>query len=189
MKVQPKKPDSQLQRLYEHALRGEEAARAQLFGHLAARFRCIAGYRIRDPDDAEEASQEALSTVLAKYRDVELKGEFAGWAYKVLDFKIRKSIESRMRQRRREPMLLDTEDGLVGSQPPAETEKKLDLLNCLERLHEWNSRYARVVVLASRGYKAPEISKSLGVSTATLYVLLSRARARLRQCLETGEIQ
>ena len=65
---------------------------------------------------------------------------------------------------------------------------KRRLIDCLRKLNGAYSRHARILNLAYKGFRAPEISEKLNIKTNNVYVLLHRARRLLKECLETGVI-
>jgi DNA-directed RNA polymerase specialized sigma24 family protein len=74
---------------------------------------------------------------------------------------------------------------LAGSWAPDPT-AKMSLLNCLKEVGKANRRYARILNLHQIGFNRKEICAKLGINLQQSYLVMSRARAMLRQCLETG---
>ena len=74
--------------LYGNARQGDEAAEKELFQYLTARFNYLAQLDIGNEADAEEIAQEALMTVVQKYREIDIHTSFSSWAYKVLENKV-----------------------------------------------------------------------------------------------------
>jgi DNA-directed RNA polymerase specialized sigma24 family protein len=81
-----------LNNLYRLARLGDKAAEQQLMGHLTVSFHLVAQHRLWDEQEAEEVVQEALVTILTKYREVEIETSFGGWTYGVLQNKIMECV-------------------------------------------------------------------------------------------------
>ena len=77
---------------------GDPEAEERLFESLSARFRMFARQRVKDKEDAEEIVQDALTTIVQKYRGIEFETSFAAWAHKVLEYKILDHFRARGRQ-------------------------------------------------------------------------------------------
>ncbi len=63
------------------------------------------------------------------------------------------------------------------------------LLDCLKKLYAVNHRHARILNLHYLGFTVAEICQRLEVTRNNLYSLLFRARTKLADCLETGEVE
>lgn len=176
-------------RLLKDAQKGDGSAENRLFAKLSERFRSVAGYRLRDEEEVEEVCQNALKTILEKYREIEFDEGFINWAYKVLDNKIRKCFDLRGRSRMREARVEYNDKSPIWKTVGTPLDLKRKLLRCLKKLGGVNSRYARVVMLQFQGYEVDEICGLLAITRNNLYVMLSRSRTRLKQCLATGEVQ
>lgn len=178
-----------LNQLCMRAQQGDKTAENRLFQNLFERFRLAAGYRIRNKEETEEVCQNAMKTIIEKYREIDFEGGFAAWAYKVLDNKVRKSFELRERKRRRETELPDDRDDILPASDDCTSDLRRKLLECLKEINRVNSRFARVIVLQFQGFKVDEICKKMKITRNNLYVLLSRSRSLLKQCLETGGLK
>ncbi len=157
-------------------------------------------FRIRDPHVAEDLVQETLLAAL------EARSKFAGhssertWLVGILKHK----IIDYLRQRHREPSF-DTSDSAdvlteefftrMGMWKLKPDEWILDPEAALNRKEFWDvfarclsqlpTRQADAFVLREiEGLDNKEISKVLNVSATNLWVMLHRARMRLRRCLE-----
>jgi len=172
--------------LHRAAQNGDSNAEGALFALLSARFRYFAEHKIESRDDAEEIVQEALKTILDKYRDIEFTTSFAAWAYKVLDNKILAYFRRSTVQRERMKGSTDADETPVMT--VEETALERQLLECLRKLHAANRRHARVLNLHYLGFTVEEICRRVDVTRNNLYSLLHRARARLADCLETGDM-
>ena len=65
---------------------------------------------------------------------------------------------------------------------------KMKLVECFEKLCKVNARYASIISLHFEGFNADEISSKIDVTVNNLYVLMSRARTMLKNCLDKGEL-
>jgi RNA polymerase sigma factor (sigma-70 family) len=180
--------ESNLNQLCKKAQEGDKKAENYLFKKISVRFRSIAGYRIKDREDVEEVCQEALKTIIEKYRHMNFDGGFTAWAYKVLDNKVRKRFELKGRKRKRETAMEHSDRNPVWKAGEVRADLKQKLMKCLKLLNRTNKRYARVIVLQFQGYKVDEICEQLTITRNNLYVLLSRSRSLLRRCMETGKL-
>ena len=78
----------ELSDLLHEAVSGDLTAEQKLFAFLAARFDVFAQQRIWARDDAQDVVQDALATIAAKYKTVEIETSFVAWAHQVLSNKI-----------------------------------------------------------------------------------------------------
>ncbi len=176
-----------LSRLCTNAQKGDKKAENELFTILFERFLPIAGYRIRNRQDAEEVCQIALETILAKYKVIEFDEGFASWAVKVLDFKIRKYFDKRKHPLQDTAEMEGIEQNQAGLVEQPDFKLRDKLLDCLKKIGKRNNRYARIIVMQFHGYKIDEICEKLNTTPNNVYVLLSRSRSLLKHCLETGD--
>lgn len=166
--------------LYRAARQGDKAAMERLMGLLTVSFRLIAQHRVWAEQEAEEVVQDALTTIVTRFREVEIETSFGGWAYGVLQNKIleltrKKATRRRLDEQIQREELTDTaaaDPGLVRA-----------LIDCFHKIHRANSRHARILNLHYQGYTTAEICRRLGIGENNLYVQLSRARRALEICL------
>ena len=178
-----------LNQLLEKSQSGENRAEETLLQHLRVRFLGFAVLRLGNGQDAEEAVQDALTTISQEYRSITFDVSFAAWAYKVLNNRILKKLNSRQR---RESKLSksDSMEHYPDQSDSAETaELRIKLADCLRKIGRVNKRYARILNLHYLGYATSEISDKLNISAENFYMILSRARSMLKLCLDTGTIK
>ena len=183
----PAKPASALNinSLCARACDGDRSAEDDLLQLLTVSFRLMAQQRIWDEHDAEEVVQDALVTITAKFRGIEFETSFSAWAYRVLSNKILDFVKKK--QARRNLMdRLQQETGHESTWQP-DTDLRDRLIGCFRKLHEGNQRHARILNLHYQGYSTTEICRKLGITQNHFYVLLSRARTALDECLKRGE--
>ena len=172
--------------LFTLAVQGDQKAEAELLSYLGARFRLFVNRRLWAHDDREDIVQEALATVYLKYKEVESSEWFAGWAYQVLKNKLMNYQQSKSRREQLfTPLLPGADPADSGSY--GQTIKRR-LLNCLRQIWRLNIRYARILNLHYQGYSTEEICETLRLRPGTYYSVLSRAREKLRLCLEKGDL-
>ena len=172
--------------LYKKASVGDKSAEAELFKKLGDRFRVYAHRRVWDKKEADDIAENALATVLAEYRQIEFSTGFSAWAHKVLENRFLAYIQIRRRQGGRE-IQVGNADCLTNNWTPDPT-LKMRLLNCFKSVNQSNRRYARILNLHYLGFNRDEVCMKLGVTKTQSYLLMSRARAMLKECLEKGEL-
>jgi len=173
--------------LYMAASAGDKNAEKRLFSYLTVRFRAIAYLKIGNHHDAEEIAQDALMVIAKEYKKQEFEQSFISWAYRIFDNRILGFIG---RKKRRADLDKKAEKtGVLGSkQTNPDPNFEIQLSDCLGKVKATNDRYARILALHYEGYDTEEICRKLKLSPGNLYMILSRARAMLKRCLETGDI-
>ena len=172
--------------LYIQACTGDKSAEAELFKKLTERFWVFAHRKVWDKEEAGEIVQNALATVLSEYRQVEISTSFVAWAHKVIENKFLAYIKTKQRQSGRD-IRLENPDSLTDNWVPDPT-LKMRLLNCFKQVAQANRRYARILNLHYQGFKREEVCEKLGMTVTQSYVVMSRARAMLKDCLEKGNV-
>ncbi len=162
---------------------GDKSAEGRVFSYLTVRFTLIAKQRISS-EDAHDVAQDACLTVMEKYKTIALPDNFESWAYQVLRNKIGNYYQHREIVRRSQ-----TNNNLdfTGASPVSQTvdlDKRRILLNCLKKISKNFTRYARVLNLIQLGYTSDEICERLRLKRGNFYMILSRGRKILTQCLE-----
>jgi RNA polymerase sigma factor (sigma-70 family) len=177
-----------LNELQRRAREGDKSAENLLFQILTERFRVFAKRSsIWSDEDCNEVAQEAVMTVLEKYKSEEFSTSFAGWAHKILKNKI---LNFSTKARRRKDILADKFNKSTNkyvSIPESDMEKRL--LDCFGKLYRKNNLYARVINLSYQGFGAREICDKMKLPANNFYTMLSRARSMLLHCIEKGDIK
>jgi RNA polymerase sigma-70 factor (ECF subfamily) len=157
--------------------------------------------QLRNEAVAEDAVQETLIAVLEKPDHFDARSSLRTYATAILKYKIIDALRSATRERAVERIddeasdeLMDTlfaADGHALAVPrdwgdPDRTLEQQDffrvLETCLERLPE---KTARVFLMREwLELDTEEICKELGISASNAWVILYRARLRLRECLD-----
>ena len=169
-----------LAQLYQNAVNGEAAEERKLFDYLYDSFRAIIRLKNVEPDDAEDIVQATLVQIAANYRRVQITSSFAGWAHTVFRNQMIDHFRKVKADRKKSTELAD-ELGTAAFFP--DPRLKAALIDCLGRVDDENPRYARIFTLSVQGYKTEEICNEMAIKRGTLYVILSRVRTALKECL------
>ncbi|UCC81060.1 MAG: RNA polymerase sigma factor [Candidatus Zixiibacteriota bacterium] len=172
--------------IYRHAAGGDSKAEKELFEVLTDRFHLFAHLRVWNREEAEDLVQEALAVVAAEYRAVNIETSFAAWAHKIMENRILGHIQ-KMRREQGRVIPGETNEYLSASWEP-DPALRLRLLDCLKKVCLANPRYARIINLHHLGFSRQEICDKLELTLDQSYVVMSRARAKLKECLEKGNI-
>ena len=170
--------------LYRNACEGDKRAEEKLFSSLSDRFRLFVNHRIWNDGDREEIVQEALLTVASEYVHIDIETSFVAWAHKVLDFRILSYLKAK--KARASHISLSADDYEPVSWDPDPIMKR-QLQECLKKVIEIRPKYARILALHYQGFTKDEVRERLDLTVDAYYVLLSRARAQLRACLDESD--
>ncbi len=171
-----------LNTLFEKSRGGDIESEKELFQALTVRFRLFVFQRVLNEDDGEEIVQEALLKILELYKNIDIKSSFSAWAYKLLEYR----VYNYYRQKKRREISSElTGDGDIDlSEWPYDPRLERNLLDCLKKIGKTNMRFARILNLKFQGYNADEICRKMDITPGNLYVIVSRARSMLQECLE-----
>lgn len=172
--------------IYQLAVGGDNKAETELFKALTERFRLFAHLKVWNREEAEDLVQEALAVVAAEYSAVKIETSFAAWAHKIMENRILGYIQKRKREEGR-VISGETNEYLSASRTP-DPSLRLKLLDCLKKVCLANPRYARIINLHHFGLSRLEICERLEMTLDQSYVVMSRARSMLKECLDTGNI-
>jgi len=162
---------------------GDRAALTALVERHEPRVRRLAGYMLNDPQDAEDAAQEALAKVLTRIDQFRGEARFATWLYSLVTNTCRDLGE---RQRRRQHQALETAPEVASTLGPhdlaCQREQRAELARELEGLSS-DQRHVMVMkdVLA---LSYEEIAEVLEMPVGTVKCHAHRGRARMRRALE-----
>ncbi|NYJ03397.1 RNA polymerase sigma-70 factor (ECF subfamily) [Nocardioides thalensis] len=179
--------DADPQDLDELALRAAAGDRDALEDVLAAvqpRVRRICGRMLLYPEDAEEATQDALLLVATKIHTFEGKSRFTTWLHAVASNSARgtyRSLKRRAAERATDELPVNadprTTSVIAGS--------RLDLLEALEVLAASNPELVEPLVLRDvQELDYNEISSLLGVPLGTVKSRIHHARTAVRPLLK-----
>ncbi len=167
--------------LVARALAGDRAAFGALAERYAAPARRVARAVLDDPDDADDAAQDALLAALVKLQQYDSRRPFGPWLMRIV---ANAATDRRRRRtvRRAEPLDPNTTAG--GPRPDVQTERRALAERLREALAELPERRRVAVVLFDvEGYSHAEIAEILGVAEGTVRSEVFHARRRLRVLL------
>jgi RNA polymerase sigma factor (sigma-70 family) len=181
-----RRPFLDIESIFKRAQSGDSIAHEELIHRLGERFRLFIHRSIWNKLDAEDILQDTLLIIEKNYRDLVIETSFVAWAHKVLS----NQINQYYRKNRIHDGRFVRKEWDAGEHPSSDTVSDLErrLLDCLRKLHRINRRHARVINLHHQGFTTDEICRKFNVSRNSLYLLLFRARAMLKRCLDTGEV-
>lgn len=167
--------------LVVRTLAGDVAAFGFLVERFAAQARRVARAVLGDPDDADDAAQDAFLSALVKLRQYDRRRPFGPWLMRIV---ANAATDRRRRRavRRTEP--LEAAPLAGGTQPDAEAERRAlgeRLRQALAELPE--RRRIAVVLFDVEGYSHGEIAQILGIPEGTVRSEVFHARRRLRVLL------
>jgi RNA polymerase sigma-70 factor (ECF subfamily) len=165
--------------LVRRAQDGDRRALATLCERHAPRVQRLAAHMLSDPEDARDASQEALAKLCVRIGQFRGEARFGTWLHRLVVNTCR-DVADRQRVRRCDPL---AEDERVSSEPdPAAAADLSELRKELGAgLAGLSKEQARVVVLKDAlGFSFAEISSRSGMPVGTAKCYAHRARAGLR---------
>ena len=179
--------------LIEESKKGNIDAFEQLIkDHKKSAFN-IALRVLRNVEDAEDASQEALIKVFRNIKSFNMESTFKVWLYRIvvntcIDFKRRKSItaisidETMDLGSGREIQREITDHS---SNPDALIERSFDKQMVNDAINMLEDDFKTIILLRDiKGFTYDEISQILDCNLGTVKSRLSRARKRLKEILE-----
>jgi RNA polymerase sigma-70 factor, ECF subfamily len=162
---------------------GDRRALEALLERHAPRVRKLAAYLLDDPQDAEDAAQEALAKVLTRINQFRGESRFATWLYSLVANTCR-DLGERQRRRRHQPLEAVPEPASVVS--PHDLALQREQRRTLAREMDGLSREQRSVMVMkdvlSLSYE--EIAQVLAMPVGTVKCHAHRGRARMRRALE-----
>ena len=167
--------------LVARTLAGEQAAFGILVERYAASVRRVARAVLGDPDDADDAAQDALLAALVKLRQYDPRRPFGPWLMRIA---ANAATDRRRRRRVRRTEPLDGNVVAGGTLPDAETNRRVlgqHLRDALSQLPE--RRRVAVVLFDVEGYSHAEIGRVLGIPEGTVRSEVFHARRALRSLL------
>jgi RNA polymerase sigma-70 factor, ECF subfamily len=168
--------------LVKRAKDGDVQALEALCERHAPRVERLAAHLLRDPEDAHDASQEALAKLCTRIGQFRGQSQFSTWLHR-LTVNACRDVANRQRTRACEPLLEDRR--AAHDADPVREADRAELRGELNRcLAELAPEQARVVVLKDAlGLSFAEISAASGMPVGTAKCYAHRARNRLRDKL------
>jgi RNA polymerase sigma-70 factor (ECF subfamily) len=172
-----------LDKLARRAAEGDRAALEDLLAHVQPRVRRICGRMLLHPQDAEEATQDALLLVATKIGGFEGRSRFTTWLHAVASNSARSTYRSLKRRAAEHP----TEEMPVHADPRTTSViagSRLDLLDALEVMGETHPELVEPLVLRDvQGLDYNEIARLLDTPLGTIKSRIHTARATVRPLL------
>ena len=166
--------------LVKRAKDGDRQALAALCERHAPRVERLASHLLADPEDAEDAAQEALAKLCVRIGQFRGESQFSTWLHRLVVNTCR-DVHERQRSRRCEPLLEDRRvagDSADPARAAALAELRGELGAGLAQIAE---AQARVVVMKDGlGLSFDEISAASGLPVGTAKCYAHRGRAGLR---------
>lgn len=153
----------------------------------APRVERLARHLLRDPEDARDAAQEALTKVCVRLRQFRGESQFSTWLHRLVVNTCRDAAERR-RTRVYEPLADDLRAGPEDDPARAAGVSELRRELC-ESLAHISPEQARAVMLKhALGYSFEEIAAAAGMPVGTAKCHAHRGRNRLRAALEDRDV-
>lgn len=183
--------DNELE-LIELSRRGDVDAFEELIKDYKKSAYNIALRILRNVEDAEDVSQEALIKVFRNIKGFNMQSTFKVWLYRIvvnacLDFKRKKTVDTYSID---EPISMDDSDIHRDIEdnthnPDAIMERSFDSSMVNDALNKIEDDFKTIIVLRDlQGFSYREISEILSCNEGTVKSRLNRARKRLKEILE-----
>jgi RNA polymerase sigma-70 factor (ECF subfamily) len=173
--------------LVRRARDGDKSAEKELFRHLSVRYRLFALYRIGNEQEAEDIVQDTMLTIAQKYKSIDPEASFTAWAYTILENNILYFFRTQKYNRRK--LARFARARTAGIEDQEYQNLRQSLLGCLRQICRTNLKYARMLNLHYQGYTTEEICEKLDITKNHAYVLFSRAKSMLKECLKKGTVR
>ena len=167
--------------LVARARSGDRDAFGVLVDRYADQARRVARAVLQDPDDADDAAQDAFLAALVKLDQYDSARRFGPWLMRIV---ANAATDRRRRRKVRSAVSLD--EGLVagGTRPDVMAERAVLLGRLRGALAELPERRRIAVVLFDvEGYSHAEIAQVLGIPEGTVRSEVFHARRKLRALL------
>lgn len=173
--------------LVARARAGDRAAFGALVERYAGVARRVARALLGDPDDADDAAQDALLSALVKLEQYDPRRPFGPWLLRIV---ANAATDRRRRRkvRRAEPL----DPGLVagGIRPDTAAERRALSERLRQALADLPERRRIAVVLFDvEGYSHAEIAAVLGIPEGSVRSEVFHARRRLRVLLADWKVE
>ncbi len=169
--------------LVARAKDGDRGALEALCARHAPRVERLARHILRDPEDAQDAAQDALAKVCVRLHQFRGDAQFSTWLHRLVVNTCRDSAErasSRVHDQLDEELHAGPDGDPVRAAGVSELRREL-----CDSLVGISPQQAQVVVLKDAlGYSFEEIAEAAGMPVGTAKCHAHRGRARLREKLE-----
>jgi len=163
---------------------GDERALAALCDRYTARVHATARHVLRDPDDANDAAQEALVKLVRRVGQFRGESQFSTWLHRLVVNTCKDVAQDRFRaERRTEPLQEDTRVAPDGDPARAAiaAETRRELRRCLAELPPAQATVVALKDALDVPFEAISTATGLPVGTAKCYA--HRGRNGLRERL------
>jgi RNA polymerase sigma-70 factor, ECF subfamily len=169
--------------LVARAKDGDREALEALCARHAPRVERLARHLLRDPEDGNDAAQEALAKLCVRLKQFRGESQFSTWLHRLVVNTCR-DLAERRRTRMHEPLADDVDAGPESDPERAAGISELRRELCAS-LAEISPQQAQVVVLKhALGYSFEEIAAAADMPVGTAKCHAHRGRNRLRERLE-----
>ncbi|TLF51762.1 sigma-70 family RNA polymerase sigma factor [Halomonas urmiana] len=186
----------------------EKAHRLERLAAVRPRLVSFALMHLRDRSQAEDAVQEAMMSAIEKNDSFAGRSGYETWVFGILKYKILDTMRVQKRQGRWQPLADENDDEAIDRQfqqngrwqqearpqswgePEAafENERFWQVFDaCMIALPDSAARIFSLRELM--GLSTKEICQELGIKENNCWVMLHRARLRLRACIEQGWLE
>jgi RNA polymerase sigma-70 factor, ECF subfamily len=173
--------------LVRRAKDGDACALDALCVRHAPRVERLARHLLGDPEDARDASQEALAKLCVRLKQFRGESLFSTWLHRLVVNTCR-DVAERQRARAHEPLEDDSRAAPDGDPEHEAGNSELRRELCFE-LAGLSPEQARVVVLKDAlGYSFEQIAEAAGMPVGTAKCYAHRGRNRLRERLGEREV-
>jgi len=173
--------------LVTRAKDGDRLALEALCARHAPKVERLARHLLRDPEDASDASQEALAKLCVRLQQFRGDSQFSTWLHRLVVNTCRDAAERR-KARVHEPLPDDLSSGPDDDPVRAAGMSELRRELC-DSLAGVSPQQAQIVLLKDAlGYSFEEIAGAAGMPVGTAKCLAHRGRSRLREHLEDRDV-
>ena len=188
-----------------HTITDDHPSRMERLSSIRPRLLSFARMHLRDNAMAEDAVQEALMAAIEKDATFAGRSGYETWVFGILKYKILDIMRHQKRQGRLQPLEDESDDDAVDRQfqlngrwnDASRPARWGDPDTLLDNQHFWKVFDACMVALPDKiarvfsmrelmGLSTDEICEILEIKENNCWVILHRARLRLRQCIEEG---
>jgi RNA polymerase sigma-70 factor (ECF subfamily) len=161
---------------------GDRLALEALVERHAPRVRRLTAYLLDDPQDAEDAAQEALAKVLTRIDQFRGEARFATWLHSLVTNTCR-DLGERQRRRRHQPLEAAPEQAAGGGPHDlaCQREQRATLARGMDGLSDDQRQVMVMKDVLSLSYE--EIADALEMPVGTVKCHAHRGRARMRRAL------
>lgn len=162
-------------------------AATETLAHWRPQLLAFALRRTRSREQAEDAVQETLLAALEGMDRYAGQSSLGTWLFGILKHKI---VDGFRRAPREEPLQLSADELIHEGAGPEQSCASRSALAVIDRsLGKLPARTARAFVLREvLGMETPEVCAALSITPSHCWVLVHRARQRLRRCPDIGQL-